>query len=504
MNMKKTLAFLLAAQMLLASFAACSKDTPDETKDSTETDPVVETSAPDDAETEFDRRSVSDELPEMTFGGRDFRFLVDDKYAYQLYAEEASGDTIEDAVYERNQRIESRFDTKITYQSSLGKESQDLLVQYAQTNEHVAEACAYEQYMGNTPAIYFCWSNWADIPHLNFDKPWWNKQSIEDHIINDYVFNIAGDLSLSSIQMTWCIAFNADLMQDWGYSSDDLYETAFAGEWTLDKMIEVTSSLWTDSNGDGQLNDGDYFGFGTNVAARNEEGEMGRGCRTIPWIPAMGERDITVGEDRRSLTVTLGTEKMYKALEKLVNFHNNSVGVNMAATNADFANGYAGMMVTMFDAFYTDFSDVGFATGVLPLPKYDTAQEKYQTSPDTMFTMFGLPSTLPVEDYEFVGIMMEVLNAESWKTVYPSYYDGALKGRYSTDENMAEMIELIADSRIYSYSILCAQSLGAWKPAYTICYLIADNNTDLASIIAESSESWENSLTEILTFFDVE
>ena len=277
MNMKKILAFLLAAQMMLAGLASCTKDEPEETKKPA--DNPVETNAPVAGETAgktetaapavdpyADRLNVSDGLPDMTFGGKDFRYLVDEKYAYQFYSEDTSGVGLDAVIYERNKRVEDRFDVKIGYMDSLGKESQDLLTSYAQVGEHVAEVCAYEQYMGNTPAIYFCWANWADIPHLNFDQPWWNKQSIESHIINDYCYNIAGDLSLTAMQYTWCLAFNADLMKDWNYQAEDLYQLVWDGEWTLDKLIEITSTLWADENGDGQKDDGDKFGFASPIS----------------------------------------------------------------------------------------------------------------------------------------------------------------------------------------------------------------------------------------------
>ena len=100
MKMKKIFAFLLAAQMLLVSMASCQKGETEETK--------AETNAPVSVETEFgetesdetkapaadpyaDRLNVSDELPEEKFSGNDFRFLVDEKYAYQLYSEDTSG-----------------------------------------------------------------------------------------------------------------------------------------------------------------------------------------------------------------------------------------------------------------------------------------------------------------------------------------------------------------------------------------------------------------------------
>ena len=142
--------------------------------------------------------------------------------------------------------------------------------------------------------------------------------------------------------------------------------------------------------------------------------------------------------------------------------------------------------------------------GVLPLPKYDTAQEKYITSPDSFFTMFGLPVTIPSEDMDLVGVIMEALNAESWKTVYPAYYEYALKGRYSSDENMTRMIELIADSRIYEYAPLCGQSLNNAKLHTLMCVCIDENNTDLASLLAENDHSIKRTLAEILAFFDVE
>ncbi|MBQ1937738.1 MAG: hypothetical protein II364_02100, partial [Bacteroidales bacterium] len=433
--MNRVLSLILSALLLSSSLVACGKGSTEETQK--QDDKPVETNAPvsdDNDETEAapvdpyaDRLNVSDELPEEKFGGKDFRFLVDEKYAYQLYSEDTSGVGLDAVIHDRNKRIEDRFDVKISYLDTLGKESQDYMCQFAQVGEHIAEVVAYEQYMGNTPTVYFCWANWTDIPHLNFDKPWWNKVSIENHIINDYCFNIAGDLSLTAMQYTWCLVFNQKLMENWKYEAEDLYQLVWDGEWTLDKMIEICSPLWGDENGDGMADEGDLFGFGTPLSYFNEEkGEIDCATRTIPWITAMGERAITVSEDRMGLTNTLGTEKMYAALEKLVNFHNNTKGANKMAKDDHFVQGRIGMYTAKFDILFARSAEINFDLGVLPLPKYDTAQEKYLSAPDTFFTMFGLPITLDPDDYAFVGILMEALNAESWKTVYPAYYDEAL------------------------------------------------------------------------------
>ncbi len=515
MSGRKALTFLLAAQTVLMSLAACGEGETAETE-TLETKAVGETvlETAEAGETEpvdpfADRLNVSDELPEVTFGGRDFLFLVDDKYAYQLYSEDTSGIGLDFEIYDRNRRVEDRFDVKVGCRDSLGTESQDLLVMFAQAGEHVSEVCAYEQTMGNTPAIYFCWADWTEIPYLNFDQPWWNKESIDNLTINDYIYNIAGDLSLSAMQYTWCLAVNTDLMENWGYPVEMLYDLVWDGEWTLDKLIEITSSLWIDKNGDGESDTDDHYGFGTPLCTWDNGDRKGGGdffgTRHVPWVTAIGEKSVTVSEDHRTLANTLGTEKVFSALEKMVNFHNNTTGATMMAIDKHFIDGKIGIYTAKFDIFVSGAAYMDFAAGVLPLPKYDASQENYITAPDFVFTMFGIPVTLPTEDYEFVGIIMEALNAESWKTVYPAYYEEALTGRYAANPDMVKMIDLITESSVFEYAPLCIQSLGGHgKVPITFNILLQEGSTDLASVLAEHDYSIKRSLAEIVVFFDVE
>ena len=263
-----------------------------------------------------------------------------------------------------------------------------------------------------------------------------------------------------------------------------------------------------DENGDGISSVGDKYGFGTDLC-RREPKESGycvwANNDSLPWITVLGEKAITIGEDRKSLINTLGTEKMFQALEKLVNFHHNTTGVDRAASIEDFIAGNIGIFTGNLDYCYTHFSDLDFSYGLLPFPKYDTLQESYMTTPNINFTLFEFPVTLPTEDYEFLGIVMEALTAESWKTVTPTYYEEALKGRYATDPEMAKMVDLISESRIYDYSIACGQSLGNGSLPWLICWHIADGDADLASRLAETNAKTARSLAEILLLcFDVE
>jgi hypothetical protein len=44
------------------------------------------------------------------------------------------------------------------------------------------------------------------------------------------------------------------------------------------------------------------------------------------------------------------------------------------------------------------------------------------------------------------------MSAESYKSVYPAYYDVALKGKYSSDPMTANMIDLIMSGRKFEFS----------------------------------------------------
>ena len=120
---------------------------------------------------------------ETTFNGKDFRFIVEERDAYQVYSEDDSGVGLNAEIYARNMRVEERFDINISYFDS-EIQAQDRMVVYCQADEHIAEVCAYPMTMGNTPLVYNCWTNWKNIPYLNFDQPWWNKESIDDFTIN--------------------------------------------------------------------------------------------------------------------------------------------------------------------------------------------------------------------------------------------------------------------------------------------------------------------------------
>jgi len=87
--------------------------------------------------------------------------------------------------------------------------------------------------------------------------------------------------------------------------------------------------------------------------------------------------------------------------------------------------------------------------GVLPLPKYDKAQEDYRTLAANISSLVVVLSS--ATDLDMIGATLELMAAESYKQVVPAYYDTVLKGKYSDAPEDAAMYDLIVNSLTYNF-----------------------------------------------------
>lgn len=117
---KKTLTLLLA--MLIISQTAmvgCSQGTENsETETKANLNEAVSTQAEEgESETESSRENVPDDLPELNYNGQNVRVLARNKEWFngEMYAEELTGEVVNDEVYERDITVEERLGVVIDY-----------------------------------------------------------------------------------------------------------------------------------------------------------------------------------------------------------------------------------------------------------------------------------------------------------------------------------------------------------------------------------------------------
>jgi hypothetical protein len=88
------------------------------------------------------------------------------------------------------------------------------------------------------------------VPTLHFENVWWDQNSVEDLSINGRLFAVCGDINTYDNLGTWCVLFNKKMKNDLGIT-DDFYQKASDGEWTMDYFMEICQGVSQDLDGDG-------------------------------------------------------------------------------------------------------------------------------------------------------------------------------------------------------------------------------------------------------------
>ena len=480
--MKRILALILCAMMLVPTFASCSEKSQDGGKETTASNSGVSagtdlSAIPEEELTDLQKRQlISDDLPDVTYNGEEFRVLTStDGYngrvikTIEIVADEITGDACNDSVYNRNLKLEDRFDIKITCGTADNPESEVNTFVTAGTDDY--HVVGFYNYQASTAIFGKSLLDWTDATYVNLDKPWHNKLANDSATIYGSLYAICSDLSLSSMTSTYAIFANIDLLEEYNYTSQDMYTLVKEGTWTLDKFIEITNPMYQDKNGDGKANNSDIFGFGyqpTNPAD--------------VWLSTFNQPITEIKEDG-SLDMPFMCEKTVAIVEKLVSWHEGSEGFFRYGTQYDEEQYFnSGNLVFVPLRFYTAYNvlrEMENTYTILPWPKWDELQDKYYTSADDKFTSFGLPVTSYAK-MDFVSTIYEALCAETYKTVYPEYYDTALKGKYSAEKETAEMVDIIMEGRDFDVAFQFCASVFKDIP-YFVRRKIENYTTNIAS-----------------------
>ncbi|MBQ8511060.1 MAG: hypothetical protein IJ497_00465, partial [Clostridia bacterium] len=88
------------------------------------------------------------------------------------------------------------------------------------------------------------------------------------------------------------------------------------------------------------------------------------------------------------------------------------------------------------------------------------------------------------------------LAAESYRSVFPQYYDIALKGKYSVDKDTANMVDLVLAGRNFDFSFLFGDSEFQGLP-YMFRDMLRDQVADIASRYAKIKKALNKSVDKI-------
>ena len=481
MQTKRTLASLLTLLTLGSTLIACgsydvekedsagtsSKDSQSIVNDTE--DSAAETDSRQLTDLEI-RQSIDDGVTDVDFNEREFRILTrTESNVRHYFVEGETGDPCDTAVFRRNAKIEDRFNILIEADFV---DDNAVLIDYVLNGQNEAELYALWAYSMYKYVEAGVLANWHNVPVINLEQPWYNQYANKESTINDVLFALHSDLSISTLTGMMAIFFNDRLVQNYGIDKKALYSLVDDGKWTIDALISYTKDIYEDLNQNNVRDNEDFFGFTLKLVEQTDIFPIAFDI-SYTSINADGQLDFTFESNLEKYNNAVAKIRDFIKLEGVwAEYH--------CPTSEKFINGETLFTALWFDYCFSELRNMEDTYLILPYPKWDESQDSYYTTAQDEYELFCLPKTVPVDDYEFVGTIVEVLSAETYKSVYPAYYDAALKGRYSKEPETAEMIDLIMDGARLEFAFQFGSSYFNRLP-YLFRELMNDNVLQVAT-----------------------
>ena len=494
--MKRIFSVTLAALMIGSALAACGGggDKPAQT--------TAAGNGETSAATTVAETSIYDTLPMKDFGGESFVIggygdEATESTPEYFYAKELTGDAVNDALYERNKKVEEALNVAFKTQligsgtnATTDYGSMAKIRQFVSAGDDTFNVYGTKSSYAHTFLSEGLLNSWEKIPAMDLDRPWYNTRANETFTVNHRVFSVYGDAMATNLVMPWCMVFNKDVAKEWG--APDLYKIVRDGAWTMDKLYEVTSGIYKDVNGDGQKDEKDVYGFYTDKWAT---------------IDAMMQSHnlFACSKDKDDYPVINElTEQVVNSVEKIYHLYWESDGTYVYTVTPydhtiNFMTGTGLICPIYIEYLYQHFREMESEYGVLPYPKLDEGQNEYKTYSLSRYGCYVLPKTTVDAKYEIIGYSLEHLNAYSYELLRPAIYDVTLNYKGLRDADSFEMMDLILASRVDDYST-CIESVSAFKivPGTMYRSIIAGKGKDIASWYATNFDSSKKVLDDLV------
>lgn len=441
--MKKRVSLLLAVLLLLTSvfsFYSCEKTDDEKINNGDETqetviDPNNRLSYP-----------FSPNIPEGTrFDGESFGLFIGST-GQLIYAEEETGDLINDCVYRRNALVGEHFGVEMNiFQSGAGSdgagqsEASATIRSLIEAGDETYHAFVHTQHNGMpqmTLENYFI--DWNLVPYINLDDEWWYQNIKEDLCFGDKIFVMTGDYALY-IDRIDCLIFNKDIFDELGL--DYPYQDVLDGTWTWDKFEELIKLGADDLDGDGLMTyENDQWGL-------------------IGWEPEMlNAMLVSAGyspleRDADNLPIlNQNVDEVHEIYERIINVFADGQyawceGSDYSSQMKLFSEGRA-MFKELFLTEIANFSDVEFDFGIIPMPKW-TEDMGYRSRSANMTALTYIPVTN--NNLELTGAVLEEMAFQSAKELTPTYFDKVLTVKNTRDVQSEAMLPIIKNNAFFLY-----------------------------------------------------
>jgi hypothetical protein len=450
------------------------------------------------------------QLPALDFDGADFMFYTkmerdeDGPWtARDIWVEKETGESVNDAVFRRNQIVEEKYNMTIKQTRGLIGPQESYSMHKELSQIVMSDDNIYDVVMPTLQDLASLARDKMLVPlsaleYIDLDKPWWNDRFTRETSVAGKVYYANGDLSLTFMQAVYTILFNKEMIDNYGL--DDPYVLVADGKWTFDKVHEMSAAVSSDVDGDGKITNADRVGL---VVLNNSIDAL---------YVSTGEKYVTIGSDgsftftggsRRSLDMLEEIYRLYEAREYVLCMtdqarraagttalnHNEASTIMFGDDRALFLFGTMLNVPRMRD-METDF-------GIVPTPMGTDNQDSYYTYVQT-WASGGVGILITAKDADKSSVIIEDMSYLAREMITPEYYDVSLKTKFARDDESAGMLDLIYETRSVDMGYLF--NIGNLvTDVRTMIYSSRKNN--FASLIAGKEESINVTLAEITALY---
>lgn len=494
--MNKKIALFLALVLASANVLVACGESENETTggDTTSADTVA-------TETENDPYAGYD------FGGKSLRVYssaddFDSTNANFLIAGtgESNGEIVNDAVYARNLKVEEGLNVSLEYTECDWTYS-DIATgidQLVMAGDSVYDVVINDIFRLVECSIKGQLHNVAKTDKLTLDADWWYTDAMNDLVlVPNAMYLMLGDYFADSLASAHVLYYNKDaILNNYG-DENYLHNIIMEGNFTKDVMLSTMETCAVDLNGDGKYDTNDLVGYIVT-------GSWG------PMMPVVTGFDVQYisRDDKGNVSFDFNNEHSVKVLEACNALYNNNLSIH-EVDGDDLQEGIHTMMANGQAVFagYLRLSDFGkmrdyeTAVGLAPYPKLDETQENYISSLHDTSEVGAVLLTTPESDLDFVFTCLDFLGKESAETVIPTWFDEALKVKYSSGAEDAEVLDIIRYSISKPFALAYQTALGGYPLPVCFLNLIGANSNDFASAYQKSKDAGEAALASAVESF---
>jgi len=490
MKMQRTTALILCAIITANFLIGCSgaNNTPEDTKQNV-TDPEILESESDAAEeTEPETERLTFDATGLNYEGYEFHIWNFDNVKSNgwsradipddMISEELNGDMLNDAVYNRNKKVESELNVVLKSEDMQDGDISNGLQQSIAANTQDVDVLFPRLYLMPTLVNNNQLMDMSTVDFRDLEAPWWNTQANSELNIYGKQFGLVSDITYQDKISAAVTYFNQNLAEQ--YNLGNLYETVLNDEWTLDNLLAMGKDVSADLNNDGVYTEDDAYP----LSCQND---------AVYYLLHGGNLHFCEKDADGNITLSLTGEHEVSALQKIYEimgtptmfFNRQTFGVDLNGAINMFSENRAMFLIRPIQSLFL-MRNMEADFGILPIPKLNEDQKEYGTpiNPYTA-TFMCFPKT--AADPSRTAAVTEMMALESHYTVIDPLYENILASKLVREDNAPKMLDIVFDSLVFDIGVI-------WNFNNMTTTLLTNTSTDVASLLQKITKPVEKQI----------